>query len=358
MSDNARGYAMNAPALIAILLLVAYPIGYSFWVSLHRDNLAQPAARKLIGLDNYLSLVDDPAFLASLRVSALFVLVVVGVTVVMGLVLALVLNETFMGRGVLRSLVLLPWAMPGVVNGLMWRTVFDAKTGALNGLLTDLGLIDSYQAWLASDTGAFFFTAFAQVWNTLPFAVIILLAGLSTIPGELYDAAKVDRAGVFQRFRQVTLPWLLHPLLIVLILETMNAFRAFDTIYVLTGGGPGDATTTVALLSVQRVLTYTDVGLGSAYAWVITLITLIISVAYVGLLYRRGVSRYDDSSPPVPDSVEEDRGLRGGRALRVVPRPAVLLDRRDELHARSRRELGASTVDSRASDIGELWRLR
>ncbi|MGO1057081.1 carbohydrate ABC transporter permease [Crossiella sp. CA198] len=287
-SDTARGYAMNAPALLALLLLVAYPIGYSFWVSLHRDNLAQPAVRKFIGLDNYLSLVDDPAFLRSLGVSALFVLTVVGATVLLGLSMALVLNETFFGRGVLRSLVLLPWAMPGVVNGLMWRTVFDAKTGALNGLLTDLGWIEEYQAWLSSATGAFLLTAFAQVWNTLPFAVIILLAGLSTIPGELYDAATVDRAGPWQRFREVTLPWLLHPLLIVLILETMNASRAFDTIYVLTGGGPGDATGTVALLTVQRVLSYTDVGLGSAYAWVITLITMVVSVGYVGLLYRRG----------------------------------------------------------------------
>lgn len=287
-SDTARGYALNGPALLTILLLVGYPIGYSFWVSLHRDNLAQPALKRFIGLDNYLSLFGDAAFLSSLWISTLFTLVVVSVTVVLALGMALVLNETFLGRGVLRSLVLLPWAMPGVVNGLMWRTVFDAKTGALNGILLQLGVIDSYQAWLASASGAFFLTALAQVWNTLPFAVILLLAGLSTIPSELYAAATVDRAGVFQRFREVTLPWLLHPLLIVLILETMNAFRAFDTIYVLTGGGPGDATNTVALLTVQRVLTFTDAGLGNAYAWVITLITMVVAVAYVGLLYRRG----------------------------------------------------------------------
>jgi len=288
LGDTARAYLLNAPALTVILLLVAYPIGYSFWVSLHRDNLKQPAAKRFIGLGNYTSLLHDDAFLKSLKVSALFVVVVLSLTVVLSLALALLLNETFMGRGVLRSLVLLPWAMPGVVNGLMWRTVFDAKTGALNGLLTSLGVIDSYQAWLSSSTGAFLLTALAQVWNTLPFAVIILLAGLAATPSELYDAAKVDRAGVFQRFRQVTLPWLLHPLLIVLILETMNSFRAFDTIYVLTGGGPGDATDTIALLDVRTVLTYTDFGLGSAYAWVITAITLVVSVGYVSLLYRKG----------------------------------------------------------------------
>jgi multiple sugar transport system permease protein len=288
IGDAARAYLLNAPAMIVIGLLVAYPIGYSFWLSLHRYNLKLPALERFVWFQNYVSLVSDPVFLSSLRVTVAFVVVVLGLTVILGTALALVLNETFLGRGVLRSLVLLPWAMPGVVNGLMWRTIFDAKTGALNGLLLQLGLIDSYQAWLTSPTGAFLITAFAQVWNTLPFTVIILLAGLSTIPSEQYDAAKVDRAGVFQRFTQVTLPWLLHPLLIVLILETMNAFRAFDTIYVLTGGGPGDATNVIAVLNVRTVLTYTDFGLGSAYSWVITLVTLVISVGYISLLYQKG----------------------------------------------------------------------
>ncbi|MFE0028552.1 carbohydrate ABC transporter permease [Amycolatopsis sp. NPDC059021] len=288
LTDTHRAYLLNGPAMVALLALVAYPIGYSFWVSLHRQNLKRPKATRFIGLDNYLSLWHDPAFLGSLRTTALFVLVVVSMTVMLAMTLALVLNETFLGRGALRSLALLPWAMPGVVNGLMWRTIFDAKTGVLNGLLSQLGLIDRYQAWLSSAAGAFFLTAFAQVWNTLPFAVILLLAGLSTIPGDLYDAATVDRAGVIQRFRQVTLPWLLHPLLIVLILETMNAFKAFDTIYVLTGGGPGDATDVIAVLNIRTALTYTDFGLGSAYAWVITLITLLVSVGYVAALYRKG----------------------------------------------------------------------
>ncbi|APU16032.1 permease component of ABC-type sugar transporter [Actinoalloteichus fjordicus] len=287
-SDTLRAYAMNGPALIVLFSLVAYPIGYSFWVSLHQQNLKRPDDTRFIGLENYFALWRDPTFLSSLRTTGLFVVLVVSMTVVLAMILALVLNESFLGRGVLRSLALLPWAMPGVVNGLMWRTIFDANTGALNGLLTDLGLIDSYQAWLSSPSGAFFLTAFAQVWNTLPFAVILLLAGLSTIPSDLYDAAKVDRAGVFQRFRQITLPWLLHPLLIVLILETMNAFRAFDTIYVLTGGGPGDATSIIAVLNVRTALTYTDFGLGSAYSWVITAFTLIISVGYVAALYRKG----------------------------------------------------------------------
>ncbi|MGW5362379.1 carbohydrate ABC transporter permease [Actinopolymorpha pittospori] len=283
-----RAYVMNVPALVVIAALVAYPIGYSFWLSLQRYNLKQPGARRFVGLGNYLSLFRDEAFLSSIRVSAAFALVVVALTLVLSLSLALVLNEVFHGRGLLRSLMLLPWAMPGVVNGLMWRWIFDAKVGALNGFLASVGWTDGYQAWLTSPVVAFFVAALAEVWNLMPLAVIILLAGLQTIPTELYDAARVDRAGVLQRFRHVTLPWLTHPLLIVLILETMNAFRAFDVIYVLTGGGPGDATNVIALLTVRTAFTYTNFGLGNAYAYVITLVTVVISVAYLALLYRKG----------------------------------------------------------------------
>lgn len=288
MNDTKRAYLLNAPAILILLTLVAFPIGYSFWVSLHRQNLKRPRATKFVGIDNYIAMWQDPVFLSSLKTTALFVVLVVAMTVVLAMALALVLNETFLGRGVLRSLALLPWAMPGVVNGLMWRTIFDAKTGALNGALQGLGVIDEYQAWLSSPSSAFLLTAVAQVWNTLPFAVILLLAGLSTIPQDLYDAATVDRAGTIGRFFQVTMPWLMHPLLIVLILETMNSFRAFDMIYVLTGGGPGDATQVIAVLNVRTALTYTDFGLGSAYSWMITLFTLIISVGYVMALYRKG----------------------------------------------------------------------
>ncbi|OYN98194.1 ABC transporter permease [Enemella evansiae] len=287
-SSTGRAWLLNLPMIVILALLVAYPIGYSFWVSLHRYNVRRPRAIRFIGLENYVSLWQDPAFLHSLAVTGAFVVVVVVATVVLALTLAIVLHQSFPGRGVLRSLALLPWAMPGVVNGLMWRTIFDAKTGALNGLLTQLGIIDTYQAWLSSPVSAFWFTALAQVWNTMPFATILLLAGLSTIPKELHDSAAVDGAGVVSRFTNITLPWLLHPLLIVLILETMNSFRAFDTIYVLTGGGPGNATEVIAVLNVRTALFYTDFGMGSAYSWMITIFTLVISVIYVGILYRRG----------------------------------------------------------------------
>lgn len=287
-SDTFRAYVLNLPALVTVLALVAFPIGYSFWISLQRYQLKEPGLRAFIGLGNYVSLLTDTDFLASIRVSVEFSVMVVVGTVGLGLILALVLNETFVGRGVLRSLVLLPWAMPGVVNGLMWRMVFDPKIGVLNGFLYSLGIIHSYQTWLINPSAALIVSAIAQVWNFVPFAVIILLSGLTTVPTELYDAAKVDRASPWQRFRRVTFPWIMHPLLIVLILETLNAFRAFDTVYILTGGGPGNATNLISLQTVQTVLTYTNFGLGNAYSYVIMLITLLVSLGYVLLLYRGG----------------------------------------------------------------------
>jgi multiple sugar transport system permease protein len=271
-NETIFAYLLNIPALVTIFVLVAYPIAYSFWLSLQKYNLKRPDLRRFIWFENYRQLLTDGTFLNSVKVSCIFSLFSVILIVVVSVGIALLLNESFLGRGFMRSLILLPWAIPGVVNGLMWKWVFNARVGILNGFLYDVGIIKD----------------FANVGNVVPFSVIILLAGLSTIPGELYDAARVDRAGVFQRFRNVTLPWLLHPLLIVLILQTMNAFRTFDTIYILTGGGPGEATNVIALQTVRTVLDFTDFGVGNAYAYVIMLITLVISIGYVAILYKRG----------------------------------------------------------------------
>jgi multiple sugar transport system permease protein len=287
-NETVFAYLLNVPALVIIAMLIAYPVAYSFWLSLQKYNLKRPDLRRFIWFDNYRQLLTDSTFLNSIKVSCIFSLCSVVLVVILSVALALLLNESFFGRGVMRSLILLPWAIPGVVNGLMWKWVFNARVGVLNGFLYDVGLIHQYHTWLIDPNIALAFAIFANVWNVLPFSVIILLAGLSTIPGELYDAAKVDRAGVIQRFRNVTLPWLLHPLLIVLILQTMNAFRTFDTIYILTGGGPGEATNVIALQTVRTVLDFTDFGKGNAYAYVITLITLVIAILYVSTLYKRG----------------------------------------------------------------------
>jgi multiple sugar transport system permease protein len=187
-----------------------------------------------------------------------------------------------------RTLVLLPWAIPPVVNGLRWQWIYDAKIGALNGLLVSLGFLQEYRGWLSTPTSALLALVFADVWNSLPLAVILLLASLQRIPSELYEAARMDGGGPFQLFRYVTLPWLSQTLLVVLILQTMSAIRAFDIIYVLTAGGPGTATTTLTWKTYLVTFDSLDFGQGNAYAWMVSLITLGLALAYFRVLYRRG----------------------------------------------------------------------
>jgi multiple sugar transport system permease protein len=170
----------------------------------------------------------------------------------------------------------------------MWQWIYDAKIGALNGLLVSLGLIAEYRGWLSEPTSALLALAFADVWNVLPLAVILLLAALQKIPAELYESARIDGAGPLQLFRFVTFPWIAQTLLVVLILQTLSAIRVFDVIYVLTAGGPGTATTTLTWKTYLTTFENLDFGLGNAYAWIVSLITFGLALGYFRVLYHRG----------------------------------------------------------------------
>ena len=281
-------YLLNAPALIAIFVLAAYPIFYSAWISLHKYNLKRPKVFQFIWLDNYAGILNSPEFWSSLWITLQFTVLVVTSVTVLGVCVALLLNLPFRGRGLLRTLILLPWAIPPVVNGLMWQWIYDSKIGALNGILFSLGIIPEYRGWLSDPTSALLALAFADVWNVLPLAVILLLAALQKIPGELYEAARMDGAGPFQLFRHVTFPWLAQTLLVVLILQTLSAIRVFDVIYVLTAGGPGTATTTLTWKTYLTTFENLDFGLGNAYAYIVSLITFGLALIYFRVLYRRG----------------------------------------------------------------------
>ena len=281
-------YLLNAPALIAIFVLAAYPIFYSAWISLHKYNLKRPKVFQFIWLDNYAGILNSPEFWSSLWITLQFTVLVVTLVTILGVCVALLLNLPFRGRGLLRTLILLPWAIPPVVNGLMWQWIYDSKIGALNGILFSLGIIPEYRGWLSDPTSALLALAFADVWNVLPLAVILLLAALQKIPGELYEAARMDGAGPFQLFRHVTFPWLAQTLLVVLILQTLSAIRVFDVIYVLTAGGPGTATTTLTWKTYLTTFENLDFGLGNAYAYIVSLITFGLALIYFRVLYRRG----------------------------------------------------------------------
>ncbi|MCB0060832.1 MAG: sugar ABC transporter permease [Caldilineaceae bacterium] len=284
-----RAYLMNGPMLLAISVISIFPIGYSFWISLQRYNLRQPNRIGFNGGENYLNVLTQAEFWQSMRVTFTFTVGSVIGQVIASILVALLLNEQFKGRGILRSAVLLPWAIPGVIAGVMWKWIFNPRFGVLNGLLYSFGFIDEYRSWLGVDPNmAMAVLIFVQVWNALPFNTIVLLAALQAIPSDLYEAATVDRAGIFKRFQHITVPWLIQPILIIMILATMNGLRVFDLVYVLTGGGPGDATRVVTFTAWKKAFDALDFGLANTYAYILTFMTLIIGLIYIRMMYQRG----------------------------------------------------------------------
>lgn len=281
-------FILNSPALLLLLGLVLFPLAYSFWLSLHAYNLRQPTRVRFVGFDNYSQILGSDAFWQAAGNTALFCAGSISLTVILGTLLALLLNESFPGRGLLRAVMLLPWAIPPVVNGLIWQWLLEGQRGLLNTAMKNLGLIDHAHAWLSDPVTAMPVLIVAQVWNHTPFVAVVMLAALQTVPAELHESARIDGAGPLARFRHVTMPWLSHALLLVLVTQTMVALRTFDIIYVLTGGGPGNATTVLAWLTYVTTFNLTDFGRGNAYAYVIAAITLILSVAYIRMLWKRG----------------------------------------------------------------------
>ena len=194
------------PVFVVLLAVAIFPIVYSFYTSLFDINLTRPWRRPFIGFDNYLRVFADPNFWIAVQRTTVYTVVTVAVTTVLAVAVALLLNEVFPGRRLLSALVLLPWATPSIVNGLMWKWIYNPGYGLLNGLLVQLGLIDRYKVWLGDPDWTIFMIANAAVWKQMPLAAILILVTMKAIPEDLYKAAKVDGANVFQRFWHVTLP--------------------------------------------------------------------------------------------------------------------------------------------------------
>lgn len=273
----------TSPAMLVIFATVLFPLGYAFYLSLHRWNLRRPR-HPYIGLGNYLDVLSDPGFWTALRTTLVFTALSVVLILTMGMGIALLLNERFVGRGLLRAALLIPWAVPHIVNGLMWKWLLDPGYGIINGLLSQLGLIKEYQSWLSNMPSALLWVVVAYVWKELPLATILLLAALQTIPSELYEAATVDGANALQRFRSITMPLVRPTVMVVLTFQTIFALRVFDIIYVLTGGGPGDATTVIGWLTYVETFVKLDFGRGSTLAYILALLSLLLAMMYFRVL--------------------------------------------------------------------------
>lgn len=278
VSEELKPYLFMLPLALFILIFVFWPIIGTFWTSFSRDIIF--LKKKFILFENYRELLSDTGFWQSLRFTILFICVSVPLELIFGVLFAVLLNQDIPMRGVLRAAVLIPWAIPSVISGRIWELIYNYNYGLANFVITGLGLSDGQVNFLGTNSGAFMAIVLADVWKTVPFVAIIVLAGLQAIPQDLYSQAKIDRANFAQSFFKITLP-LLKPVLVVsLLFRTIDSLRVFDVIYVLTGGGPGGSTTSLSIYAYKYFLGG-DFGYGSAVSIALFIISLTLSVFYV-----------------------------------------------------------------------------
>ena len=281
-SEARAGWLLTAPALAIILLVALFPLGWTLWESLHQNDLRMPwLGRPFVGLENYFSILQDARFWQALGHTALFAVISVSLELALGLALALAMNQAFRGRGIVRAAVLVPWAIPTVVAALLWRFMFDSQAGIANVVLAGVGLLRHPLVWFVRASTAWVPVILADVWKTTPFVGLLLLAGLQSIDKELYEAAATDGASAWWQLRHITIPLLKPAILVALIFRTLDAFRVFDLIYVMTGGGPGTSTEPVAVYAFNTLLQNLEFGYGAALSVIIFLVTFGLAMVYM-----------------------------------------------------------------------------
>jgi ABC-type sugar transport system permease subunit len=282
VTQSRLAWLFVAPALGVILLVALFPLGWTVWESLHLHDLRMPwLGKPFIGLANYSEILSDGRFWGAMGRTMFFTIASVSLELALGLFLALAMDRSFRGRGLVRAATLVPWAIPTVVAALLWRFIFEAEAGIANAVLIDIGLLDEPVVWLIRSGTAWIPVILADVWKTTPFVALLLLAGLQNIPRDLYEAAAIDGASERWQLRHITLPLLKPAILVALIFRTLDAFRVFDLIYVLTGGGPGTATEPIALYTFTTLLQNLRFGYGSAMSVIIFLVTFALAMLYI-----------------------------------------------------------------------------
>ena len=270
---------MAAPVVLLVALFTLYPVGRALYQSMRVESPIFPS--RFVGLRNYQDVLGGLFFKDAALTTLGFAAVTVPILIVLGILTALLLNESFIGNAVLRVGMLLPWALPATVAGLIWKWIFLDSWGALNAGLYATGLIDNYIPWLTTPSLARMAVSIVFIWAQLPLVAIFLLAALQAIPAELYDAAAVDGAGIVRRFWSITLPGIRPMLVIVTLYEVLMAFTNFDIVYSLTQGGPGTATTMVTYFTWVESFKKLNFGTGSALAIIIALASLAVILVLI-----------------------------------------------------------------------------
>jgi multiple sugar transport system permease protein len=280
-------WLLFAPLLVVIVAVVAYPFVQTVVLSFTDARLLTGfLTSHWVGLENYSFALTDPDFLSALVRTLRFTVVSVGFEALLGVLVALLLNQDFKGRSFCRALLVLPWAIPTIVNALMWRLIYQPDFGGLNAALVQLGLIDSYRTWLGDEASAMNAIIFADVWKNYPLVALIVLAALQNVSKELSEAARLDGANAWNRFKAVTWPVIAPPLIIALVLRCIEALKVFDIIYVMTRGGPANSTKTLSFFVYQESFGFNRVGSGASYALIVVLIAMLFVMLYVRLLKR------------------------------------------------------------------------
>ena len=285
-----RSWLLLLPLLAVMTLIIGWPLIETVRISFTDARLVGGESH-WVGLANFSKVLASPQFHQVLWTTILFVLISVTAEVVLGVLAALLLDQQFVGRSFLRALMILPWALPTVVNATMWRLIYNPDFGAFNALLTQTGLIADYRSWLGETQTALYAVCLADVWKNFPLVALIALAALQSVPRELKAAAIIDGASPVARFRTVTLPYLAGPLTVAIVLRMIEAFKVFDIIWVMTRGGPANSTRTVSIFVYQEAFSFQHAGTGASAALMVVLISAILISTYVTMLRRQSEIR-------------------------------------------------------------------
>ena len=284
--DARTAWLLLIPSLVVIVGVTLWPVISTFILSFFNAPTGINQVRTFVGLGNYIDMLKDQTFWDTIGRTLYFTVVSVGLELVIGLAVAQLIHSHPWGWQFLRLSLIIPWAVPTIVNGAMWRWIYSADFGALNGLLMQLGLIDHYVAWLSSPTMAMNLVIVADIWHTMPFVALVLQAALATLPEDLNEAAAVDGANAWQRFWKIRVPLLRPALLVALIVRTVDAFRVFDIVYIITSAGPAYKTMTITYLTYLNSFSFGKQGTGAALSFLISAVTIVMAFVYIRILYR------------------------------------------------------------------------
>jgi multiple sugar transport system permease protein len=277
------------PLLALMIAVIGWPLTDTIRLSFTDTKLVGTGGA-FIGFSNYVKMLSGVNFRHTLLTTTWFAVVSVLAEMVIGVLAALLLNQEFRGRTVLRALMILPWALPTVVNATLWRLIYNPEYGALNAALTQIGILSDYRSWLGEPGTAMTALIVADCWKNFPLVALIALAALQAVPRDIIAASLVDGAGAFSRFRFVIMPYLAGPLMVALVLRTIEAFKVFDIIWVMTRGGPANSTRTLSILVYQEAFSFQRAGSGASLALIVTLIVTVLALAY-GTLLRKATGR-------------------------------------------------------------------